>query len=294
MISFGKCLQLYEGIKSDSSINHGISDHALDIFVLTRDGTYLQHVNWLAIPSTTHHGTKRYWRSSCVWQPGHTAPWKHRQKDIVSCVPEIVTIKPQKAKIVSRRVAWADVIVSILIQPSQAVAILYFDQTGSTVQFIHRPRNQTLRILLLPEDLYRQLTVGLGRDTGLRSKYIHTLPWAVHEHSTFLWPQAIPHTPSLVQSWYVAYQSVWLIPTVKIIQGKLGIFQGISNGKRIVSEAVSFSQVKYVSYATVKYILQSFKHTDTIQHAIRILTFSNVYSSNRLAMMWFLLPLVIW
>ena len=124
---------------------------------------------------------------------------------------------------------------------------------------------------------------------------VHTYPpWVVHGHSTFLWPQAIPHTPSLVQSWYVAYQSVWHIPTVKIIQGKLGIFQGISNGKRIVLEAVSLSQVKYVSYATVKYILRSFKHTDSIQNAIRILTFSNVYSSIRLTMMWFLLPLVIW
>ena len=68
-------LQLYENIQSNCPANHRISDHVHIIFEITSCGVYLQHVNWLAIPSTTHHGTERNRISNCVRQPGHTTPW---------------------------------------------------------------------------------------------------------------------------------------------------------------------------------------------------------------------------
>ena len=109
-------LQLYEDSQSDSPVNHGVSDDVHLILIIPRVGGYLQHVNWFAIPSTTHHGAPRDRLSDCVGQPGHTAPWKQRQEDMVCCIPIVFVIEIKVAPIVaSRRIASPNVFLSATI-----------------------------------------------------------------------------------------------------------------------------------------------------------------------------------
>ena len=180
-------LHPYEDIISNTP-GYRISNDIHRKYIFASGGHHPQHVTGVSIPPTTHQGTQWDRLSNCVRRPGHTAPWRHRQDDMVCCVPDSFAIKPKIAQVVATRcVAMPNINVSVTIQPSQARRGACSNQTGSTVQFIHRPWNQTLQILLLPEDLHHQLTVWLGHDTGVVPKYTHNLPGVVHENSTYPW-----------------------------------------------------------------------------------------------------------
>ena len=109
-------LQLYEDGQSGSPVNHRVSDDVHLILIIPSVGGYLQHVNWFTIPSTTHHGAEWDQLSNCVGQPGHTAPWKQRQEDMVGCFPITFAIEIKIAHIVaSRRIASPKVTLSATI-----------------------------------------------------------------------------------------------------------------------------------------------------------------------------------
>ena len=78
-----------------------MSDDVHIKFIFARGDGFLQNVNWVAIPPTTHYDTQWDRLSDCVRQPGHTAPWRHRQDDMVCCVPDSFAIEHKISQIVA-------------------------------------------------------------------------------------------------------------------------------------------------------------------------------------------------
>ena len=89
-----------------------MSDDVHMKFIFARGDGFLQNVNGVAIPPTTYYDTQWYRLSNCVWQPSHTAPRRHRQDDVVCCVPDSFAIELKIAQIVAVWcVAYPDVII---------------------------------------------------------------------------------------------------------------------------------------------------------------------------------------